>query len=86
MNKTYEAVKRYYRCPTIKREVEDYVKRCTKCQLNKTLRPKGKAPREIATTARYPFERCALDIVGPMTETLSGNKYIITFQYDLSKF
>jgi len=40
---------------------------------------------EITTTTRYPFERCALDIVGPMTETLSGNKYI-TFQDDLSKF
>jgi hypothetical protein len=41
---------------------------------------------EITTTARYPFEKCALDIVGPLTETASGNKYILTFQDDLSKF
>ena len=86
MNKTYEAVKRYYRWPNMKKEVEDYVKRCPKCQFNKTLRPKGRAPMEITTTARYPFERCALDIVGPMTETVSGNNYILTFQDDLSKF
>ena len=26
------------------------------------------------------------DIVGPLTETVSGNKYILTFQDDLSKF
>jgi hypothetical protein len=53
---------------------------------NKTLRPKTKAPMEITTTARHPFEKCLLDIVGPMTETMLGNKYILTFQDDLSKF
>jgi len=41
---------------------------------------------EITTTARHPFEKCALDIIGPMTEIMSGNKYILTFQDDLSKF
>ena len=41
---------------------------------------------EITTTAKHPFERCALDIVGPMTETVSENKYILTCQDDLSKF
>ena len=85
MNKTYEAIKRHYQWPDMKREVEDYVKKCAKSQLNKTLQPKKKAPMEITTTARHPFERCALDIVGPMTETKSGNKYILTFQDDLSK-
>jgi hypothetical protein len=41
---------------------------------------------EITTTARHTFGKCALDIVGPMTETMSGNKYIPTFQDHLSKF
>ena len=43
-------------------------------------------PMEITNTARYPFEKCALGIVGPMTDTMSGNKYILTFQDNLSKF
>ena len=85
MNKTYVAIKRYCQWPNMKREVEEYVKKCAKCQLNKTLRPKGKAAMEITTTARHPFEKCALDIVGPMTETMSGNKHILTFQDDFSK-
>jgi hypothetical protein len=71
MNKTYEAIRRHYQWPDMKREVE-YVKKCTKCQLNKVLRPRGKAPMEITTTAKQPFERCALDIVGPLTETTLG--------------
>jgi len=86
MNKTYEAIKRHYQWPNMKEEVEEYVRKCEKCQLNKALRPKGKAPMEITTTAKHPFERCALDIVGPLTETMSRNKYILTFQDDLSKF
>jgi len=69
-----------------KREIEEYVKACTKCQLNKIPRPKKRGPMEITTTDRHPFEKCALDIVGPMTETMSGNMYILTCQDDLSKF
>ncbi|KMQ93548.1 enzymatic polyprotein endonuclease reverse [Lasius niger] len=33
-----------------------------------------------------PFEKCALDIVGPLTVTTSGNKYLLTFQDSLTKF
>jgi hypothetical protein len=38
------------------------------------------------TTTKHPFERCALDIVGPLKEKTLRNKYILTFQDDLSKF
>jgi hypothetical protein len=65
MNKTYEAIKVHYQWPNMKREVEEDVKQCAKCQLNKTLRPKKRAPMEITTTARHTFEKCELDIVGP---------------------
>jgi transposase InsO family protein len=41
---------------------------------------------EITTTAEHSFEKCSLDIVGPLPETIKGNKYILTFQDDLSKF
>jgi hypothetical protein len=41
---------------------------------------------EITTTSSRPFERCALDIVGPTAVTNKGNRYILTFQDDLSKF
>jgi hypothetical protein len=73
MNKTYEAVKEHYRWPNMRKELEEYIRKCAKCQINKTLRPQGKAPMEITTTAKRPFQRCALDIVGPLTETASGN-------------
>jgi hypothetical protein len=68
----------------MRREVEEYLKQFKSCQINKTLTPKHKAPMEI-TTAERPFEKCYLDVVGTLPVTLEGNKYILTFQDDLSK-
>ena len=33
-----------------------------------------------------PFELCAMDIVGPLPETVNGNKYILVFVDHFSKF
>ena len=41
---------------------------------------------EITTTAKHPFDKCYLDIVGPLPVTQGNNKYILTFQDDLSKY
>jgi transposase InsO family protein len=70
----------------MRREVEDYIKQCRSCQINKILTPKHKAPIEITTTAERPFEKCYLDVVGPLPVTLESNKYILTLQDDLSKY
>jgi len=53
--------------------------------VNKMLTPKHKAPMEIITTAEHPFDKCYLDIVGPLPVTQGNYKYILTFQDDLSK-
>jgi len=86
MNKTYHAIKSQYFWPNMRREVEKYVKQCRSCQVNKMLTPKHKAPMEITTTAEHSFDKCYLDIVGPLTVTQGNNKYILTFQDDLSKY
>jgi hypothetical protein len=40
----------------MKQGIEDYVKQCRSCQINKILGPRGKAPMEITTTAKT-FEK-----------------------------
>jgi hypothetical protein len=84
MNKTYRAIKSQYTWPKMRREVEEYVKQCKSCQINTILTPKHKAPMEM--TAERPFEKCYLDVGGPLPLTLEGNKYILKFQDDLSKY
>jgi transposase InsO family protein len=86
MNRTYKAVRENYSWHNMKREIVEYVKQCKSCQINKVLGHRGKGPMEITTTLRQPFERCCLDIVEPLTETQEGNKYLLTFQDELSKF
>ena len=66
----------------MKKEVEEYVKKCARCQ----LKLKRKVPMAITTTTRHCFEKCALDIIGPKIEKVFGSKYILTVQDDLSKF
>jgi len=85
MNKTYRAIKSQYSWLNMRREVEEYVKQCRRFQVNKMLTPNHKAPMEITTTTEHPFDKCYLDIVGPLTMTQGNNKYILTFQDDLSK-
>lgn len=41
---------------------------------------------EINTTTTRPFEKCSLDTVGPLTETQQGNRYVLTFQDELSGY
>jgi len=69
----------------ITRGVEEYISKCEYCQRNK-LSQKTKIPLTIMDTPTRPFEKCALNIVGPLTVTTNGNKYILTFQDNLTKF
>jgi hypothetical protein len=86
MNKTFRAIKSQYTWPNMRRDIEEYVKQCKSCQVNKTLKPKRKALMEIMSTANHPFDKCYLDIVGSLPLSTTGNRYILTFQDDLSKY
>jgi hypothetical protein len=44
MNITCKAIRENYSWPDMKREVEEYIKQCKSCQINKVLGPQGKAP------------------------------------------
>jgi len=70
----------------MKKELEEYIRQCETCQKNKITQNKTKMPMKITTTPEIVFEKCALDIVGPLSQTLDGNRYILTFQDELSKY
>lgn len=70
----------------MKRDIHNLIKSCISCQLNKKENKKAKAPMEITTTSVRPFQRLAIDIVGPLPITENGNRFIMTMQDDLTKF
>jgi hypothetical protein len=86
MNKMFRAINSLYTWPNMKWDIEEYVKQCKSCQVNKTPKPKRKAPMETTSPANLPFDNCYLGIVGPLPPSATGNGYIITFQDDLSKY
>jgi hypothetical protein len=77
MNRTFRETKKKYDWHNMKREA-DYVRKGKSCQMNQTLGPRSRAPMEVTTTARKPFEKCTLDKLGPTTETNQGNRYNLT--------
>jgi hypothetical protein len=38
------------------------------------------------TTPEVAWEKCSFDVVGPLTHTMEGNRYLLTFQDELSKY
>lgn len=86
MHRTFERIKQYRQWKGMKRDIEEYIRKCPSCQKNKLTQAKTKMPLEITDTAKTVFEKCSMDIVGPLSISNNGNKYMLTFQDDLSKF
>lgn len=86
MNRTYERLKLYFDWNGMKRDVEQYIKQCVSCQRNKITQNKTKMPLLITTTPEVVFEKCCLDVVGPLPTSQNNMKYLLTFQDELSKY
>ena len=86
MNRTYDRLKLFTSWPGMKQELEEYIKRCDICQRNEITQNKTKLPMKVTTTPEVVWNKCALDIVGPLNQTADGHKYVLTFQDELSKF
>ena len=81
--RTYKKIKSRYIWKGMLGDIRKYVSRYPVCQKSK---PDGsiKMPLQVITTSDYIFEKITVDIVGPLTVTHRGNKYVLTIQDDLS--
>ena len=84
-NRTYNRIKERFHWHSMRTDIGKFIATCSICQKNKN-NSITKIPMKITDTPSKPFEKVALDIVGPLPETCSGNKYILTFQDNFSKF
>jgi Integrase zinc binding domain/Integrase core domain len=85
INKMITNIKAKYFWTGMQEDITKYVKNCTVCQRNKHINKK-KQPMMITTTSSSSFEKIFVDLVGPLTETVNGYKYILTIQDELTKF
>lgn len=84
--RTYKRIKEYYKWNTMKRDIKNYIKQCPSCQVNKVNFKPPKAPMELTSTSKQPFEKLAIDVVGPLPQTINNNRFILTMQDDLTKY
>jgi hypothetical protein len=86
MNKTYKRFKHLINWQGMKGDVEEFIQKCEKCQKNKMTQCHTRLPLKISDTPSTVFEKCTIDIVGPLNPSTLGNRYILTVQDELSKF
>lgn len=84
--RTYKRIKENYKWANMKGDIKNLIRSCHSCQINKKENKTSRAPMQITTTSERPFQRLALDIVGPLDLTENGNKFILTMQDDLTKY
>jgi hypothetical protein len=71
---TYDRIKGKFWWENMTKDIERYVRSCDKCQ--KRGKPKGKHELH-SIEVDEPFARIGIDIVGPLPESIRGNRYII---------
>ena len=59
-------------------DIVKHCKSCAKCQvINKA--PPPKAPLVCREVVTIPFERVAIDLVGPLSRARGGHQYLLTY-------
>ena len=76
VQKTIDKLKQRVHWISIAKSVREWCAKCPTCNRHKCLK-RNKAPLQPIFTGG-PFERVAMDIVGPLPRTARGNRYILT--------
>ena len=74
--KTYARIAARFYWPSMYTDVTEYCRSCPECQITSDRTP-SPAPLQPLPLIETPFERIAMDIVGPFERSKSGNKYIL---------
>ena len=74
--KTAQRLLQRFYWPTLHSDVAKYCRECRACQLDSSRRMQ-KAPLIPLPIIGEPFRRIAMDIVGPLTKTQSGKRFIL---------
>lgn len=85
INNTIAKIRRRYQWPNMNKDIMEYIQKCIKCKKTKTT-THTKLPMKIISPATRVYQKLHMDIVGPISMSEKGNKYILTFQDDLSKY
>lgn len=76
MERTLDTLRKRCYWPFMSSAVRDFCKSCDVCESRKTPVPTAKAPL-VQDRPSFPLEKVAIDIMGPLPTTPSGNRYLV---------
>lgn len=79
VRKTLLKVKMHYYWPGMTQHIVNWVKSCNSCMEKRGHKPKVLAPLQRSEFPEGPFQKVAIDVVGPLPISDQGNKYLITY-------
>lgn len=85
IHSTIERIRDQYNWLGMNNDIKKYIDQCITCKKNKIVKH-TRMPMKITSTANFPFEKIIMDCVGPVKESNHGNRFMITFQCDLTKY
>lgn len=87
MNKLLLKIKERFFWPNMQKAVKDYCNKCHSCAINKDRKSPNDAPLlPISTATLEPFQKCAIDILGPLPEAEDKSKYVVVLQDYFTKW
>jgi transposase InsO family protein len=73
--------------PGMTKDISEYLQKCTVCQKSKNKHQMiSRAPLVQDHSPSKPFDRVAFDVLGPLPESVNGNRYILVVQDYFSKW
>jgi hypothetical protein len=84
--KTLNRIKQKYYWQNMIHDVDEWVKDCKDCQTRKFPSKKPRTELQPLKPVEEPFQRLAIDCVGPLPETTKGNKYIVVLTDYLTRW
>ena len=85
IDNTYRAIQLKYFWPKMYQNLADYLRSCDACQLAKNNTTPPKAPL-VNMHIEDTFSRFHMDILGPLTTSSEGHKYILLVVHSFRKF
>ncbi|KAI9560556.1 hypothetical protein GHT06_011499 [Daphnia sinensis] len=83
--KTLARIQRQFTWPNMRTDVTTYVNSCLKCARRKSFGT-SKAPLQPLPPVYRVWERIAMDVVGPIQESIKGYRYILVISDYTSRF
>lgn len=77
LSRTMSKVRKAFYWPGYFQDVKNYVASCNSCVARRGFKPKQKAPLQHIPVAERPFQKVAIDAVGPLVMSRNGNKWIL---------